>query len=206
MPSDTDLAYLAGVLDSDGYIGIVKSPPPRDGVSPAYSVRVSVKQVEIGAIDLAHSLFPGTRFVRPPTSPRGKPLEVWDLNNQRAAAMLRAVRPYLHIKRAQADNAVAAADLLAIPRRRTLPAVVEGEALVTMKEAAELTGRSLRSIRQAVTTDRCPVVRKGRSVFLPLSFMPSMMERRSAIRSVEVTGQLEVLYLRAKQLNKVGAH
>jgi len=105
------LAYLAGVIDSDGTIGIKRTTYAMrvrgDSSVPLYSERVAVHQVESHAVDLLKRLFGGYRGIRRPSTVRGKPLHSWQATDLRAVAVLRAIRPYLLIKAAQADNALA---------------------------------------------------------------------------------------------------
>ena len=52
-----DLAYLAGVVDSDGSIYIEKTAAVGRGVSPEYRGRVVIAQVDLEAINLAIEKF-----------------------------------------------------------------------------------------------------------------------------------------------------
>lgn len=101
-----DLAYLAGVIDSDGTIGIKVSTyscrVTKDSKQPTYSERVCLKQVEPHAVDLAHSLFGGYRFINDPNAKRGKPLHGWQVTDKKATVFLEAILPFLRIKKSQA--------------------------------------------------------------------------------------------------------
>lgn len=102
-----DLAYCAGVLDSDGTIGVKRSTygmRHNNGGQPTYSERVCVRQVSPQAVALLKSIFGGSFGMREPSAKRGKPLYDWTVTDQRAANCLRAVLPYLRIKREQAEN------------------------------------------------------------------------------------------------------
>ncbi len=105
------LAYCAGVIDSDGTIGIRRNTYSmrvvRDSTQPTYSEQICVKQVEPHAVDLLHSLFDGYRGMTDPTAKRGRPLHTWQVSDQKAATCLTALLPYLRIKRAQAENCLA---------------------------------------------------------------------------------------------------
>lgn len=102
------LAYCAGIVDADGTIGIKRSTYSMrvvgDSAQASYSERVCVKQVEPHAVDLLLETFGGYRFTAKPTAKRGKTLQGWQVTDMKAAAFLRAVLPYLRIKRNQADN------------------------------------------------------------------------------------------------------
>jgi len=101
-------AYIAGVFDADGTIGIKKSTysvrVTGDSNQPTYSERVCLKQVEPQAVDLLHGLVGGYRFTAKPTAKKGRPLHGWQATDLKAAKFLKAILPYLRIKRAQAEN------------------------------------------------------------------------------------------------------
>lgn len=103
-----ELAYCAGVIDSDGSIGVKRNTYAmrriKDCAQPTFSERVCVKQVERGAVDLLKSLFGGYLGVTKATASQGRPLWTWQVTDKRAAECLRAVLPYLRIKRNQAEN------------------------------------------------------------------------------------------------------
>ena len=196
-----NLAYAAGVIDSDGYIGVRRGP--------RYSARVMVKQVQPEAIDLLHEMFGGYRSTSPPAAERGRQLLTWEVHSASAGRACEALLPYLRIKRAQAENAIEVCRINAEPQRRRfdIPAVRDGEPMVTMAEAARRLGKSYQVVIQAVRHDSVPHVRTGpRKVLIPESYLPIWAARRnSARRHPDVTARLETRFLRAKELNRVGA-
>lgn len=109
-----DAAYCAGVIDSDGTIGVKRSTyavrVTKDSGQPTYSERVAVRQVDRQAVDLLRSLFGGALYVTKPSG-RGKPLWSWAATDRRAVACLRAILPYLRIKKAQAENCLLLRDV-----------------------------------------------------------------------------------------------
>ncbi len=110
---NTILAYCAGVIDSDGTIGVKRSTYAMrhdNGGQATYSERVCVRQVERAAVELLHATFGGSFGMRGASAKRGKPLLEWCVTDQKAAACLRAILPYLRIKRAQAENALVLRD------------------------------------------------------------------------------------------------
>jgi hypothetical protein len=102
------LAYSAGVIDSDGSIGIRRSTygmrKRGDRVTPGYWARINVKQVEIEAVSLLRELFGGNLRTEHNTLKNGRPFYAWQVQNQQAVRMLGLLLPYLRIKRAQAEN------------------------------------------------------------------------------------------------------
>lgn len=208
----TLLAYAAGVIDSDGYIGIKRNDYGMrvrgDATQPVYSARVVVKQVTPQAVTLLHELFGGSLLPAKASLRKGRPLFSWDIHSAAAGRACRAILPYLRIKREQASNAVEVCDINTEPHRRrwTLPAVVEGEPMVTMAEAARILGKSYDVVHQAVDHGSVPHVRAGpRKVLIPESYLPIWAERRQTpTRNPEVTNRLHQCFLRGKELNRVG--
>lgn len=105
------LAYCAGVVDSDGTIGVKRSTYSMrvrgDAKQPVYSERVCVRQVEPQAVDLLKATFGGRRGMRKPSTPNGRPLHEWCVTDAQAALCLKALLPFLRIKQQQAENALA---------------------------------------------------------------------------------------------------
>jgi hypothetical protein len=107
----TVLAYIAGVIDSDGTIGVKRSTYKmrvvKDCRGATYSERICLKQVEVGAVDLIHRYFGGSRYMTKPSLKNGKILYTWQATDICAVTVLRALLPYLRIKHQQARNCIA---------------------------------------------------------------------------------------------------
>jgi hypothetical protein len=102
------LAYIAGVIDSDGYFTIKRNSWRArnhvDGVTaPTYQEKVGIKQVANDATDLIHSLFGGYYRIEPPSAKNGKPLYSLQLTNKQAIQLVTEIIPYLRIKKRQAE-------------------------------------------------------------------------------------------------------
>lgn len=206
-----DLAYAAGVIDSDGSIGVHRSDYAMrvrgDAGQAVYMPRVTVKQVTPQAIDLMHDLFGGHRYTGKPTATRGRLLIVWSTHSALAVRVCQSVLPYLRIKRAQALNAIHLGELNSGDNRRgwDLPTVDPGEPLVPLLEAARRAGRSPDVAYQSVYLRNIPTVHVGRRVFVPESYIETWAARsRSAPRRASLTAEMEACFLRAKELNRVG--
>lgn len=102
------LAYLAGILDADGTIGIKKSTYAMrvimDSTQPTYSERIHIRQVERAALDLFVETFGGAISIEDANCKRGRSLFRWGLTDQKAANALKQLLPFLRIKKAQAEN------------------------------------------------------------------------------------------------------
>lgn len=209
--SEVALAYAAGVMDSDGYIGVHRSDYAMrvrgDANQTVYVPRVQVKQVSPEAVDLLHELFGGHRYKGKPTATRGRPLFVWAVHSRMAGQVCEALMPHLLIKRAQAENAIEVCRINAEPdrRRHVVPEVVDGERLLPLLEAAKRAGRSPSVAYQSSSIGNIPTVRVGRRVMVPESFVPIWRDRPdSPGRRPDLTERLESCFMRAKELNRTG--
>src|SRR4051794_10427350 len=103
-----DLAYLAGVMDSDGCISIgVDMSDVSKGKSPRFFELIAVHQVQPEAVQLCYELFGGNMSVKKPACGSGRSLFAWSARNQIAVSVARALLPYLRLKRTQAEIVLA---------------------------------------------------------------------------------------------------
>jgi hypothetical protein len=100
------LAYAAGVIDSDGSIGIrldtYAMRVRKLDAGPVYKERVTLRQIEPQAVELFHASFGGSHFMTAPRNERAQPLHSWQIVDRMAATFLAAIGPYLRIKHRQA--------------------------------------------------------------------------------------------------------
>ena len=107
MKKETELkiAYLAGVLDSDGWFTIHKNS--RQGLLSIYSPDIGINQVESEAIMLAQSLFGGTvgiiDFSKQENRFSRKPMYSWKCSAGMQDIVLESLIPHLRIKRKRAE-------------------------------------------------------------------------------------------------------
>src|SRR5262245_33597791 len=198
---DLTLAYLAGVIDSDGYIGIKRSTYSMrvlgESHQAIYSERMGVKQVELPAVALLQVTFGGYLGLAQPSAKKGRPLHTWYVHSAAAGRALAMLRPYLRIKAAQADNALALRALIASTRSRPwpVPAIVPGEPMLTATEFAAALGVDRGSIYQAVGAHSVPSIRQGTRRLLPVSYLAVYRRTRAGRigstpgRALEVTAQ-----------------
>src|SRR3990167_1289806 len=95
-----DLAYLAGVVDSDGSItvGVDKwnrGGGGKPGTNPKFFEIIAIRQCDTEAVHLAQELFGGNITIGKPGSLRGRPSHDWVAYGPRACALARALMPYL---------------------------------------------------------------------------------------------------------------
>lgn len=99
------LAYVAGVIDSDGSIAILRDTHAiRHGraTQASFSERVTIRQIEPEAVDLVHSFFGGSRSVVEGRRAHQQPLQSVQIVDRQASRLLAEVCPYLRIKKQQA--------------------------------------------------------------------------------------------------------
>lgn len=111
------LAYLAGIVDGEGYIGI-KRANRKDSVSPIFHERIQVRMINEEAIKLLAETLGGNYYAESMAQRGGRPLFCWQASDAQAAGILRALLPYLRIKNGNAIAALALRESKADPRAR----------------------------------------------------------------------------------------
>lgn len=204
---------MAGVLDSDGHVGVhvnwykVKSGRWADSKQPTYQPRCSVKQLDHQAVELFGEVFAGHHYVDTSrASDRGsrRPINTWTAHSRASGVVLTALRPYMRVKCRQADLALELCELNASPRRHTfvLPTIVPGESMLPLAEAAERAGRSYATAQQSVKLGNIPFERRGVRIFVPESYIEAWSTRgRGAMRRPEITARMEEITVEIKSLN-----
>ena len=97
---DVDLAYLAGVIDADGYVTATRSE--RKG-RLYFGAQVGITGSRRQPHDLASSIF-GNRVTahRPTSNPKHLTQFHWQVGGAAASPIIQALLPYLRIKRDRA--------------------------------------------------------------------------------------------------------
>ena len=101
---ETDLAYFAGLIDGEGYIGIKKSKPAKDSVSPKFDARIQVRMVDEPAIKFLAETLGGNYYKEKPSVANGRPLFCYQAGGRKCENILRVVRPYLRVKAKNAET------------------------------------------------------------------------------------------------------
>lgn len=209
MHEPIELAYCAGVVDSDGHIGLHRKTYRvrivGDAKNITYQPRLQVKQIDSGAVELFKDLFGGHLYVdRNNKRGSARPINIWQVHSAAAGRALKALRPYLRIKTRQADIALEVCALNASNDRRRfdVPAIVEGEEMLSLVDAARAAGKSYATAYQSVKLGNIPFERRGRRIYVPASFIPTWRDRgRSPTRNPRITRRLEELAVEMKSLN-----
>ena len=94
-----ELAYIAGIVDGEGYIGIYKHP---DNYT-IYRTIVGVTNTDLKLVDWLHEMLGGNIYEKPSYGKNHKTQYNWKLNGTHIVDLLKAIRPYLRLKDEQAD-------------------------------------------------------------------------------------------------------
>ena len=156
MITQTELAYLAGVIDSDGFITIRRhSPNALYPSSITFSESMGVLQTSPVVVQMFQADWGGTIQLRnrKPSKPGGlgwKTQYAWYVTGRIAVSCIRDIRPYLRLKTIQADC------LLALRESKERPHV-------EIRQAPGRTSRS-RSLNESVVAFRNDLWQRCRSL------------------------------------------
>ena len=99
----TDLAYIAGIIDGEGYVGIKRATVRKDCASRSYHARIQIRMVDESAIAFIARTLGGTYYREVRDIDKHRALYCFSASDALAASILRAVLPYLRVKRGVAD-------------------------------------------------------------------------------------------------------
>lgn len=105
VPTALDLAYMAGFIDGEGSIQISRGRWQK--AARGYTLHLSAKQIDPAPLRQLAASFGGRVIYVLPTQPNRQPHFRWGVTNRAALAALVALFPYLVVKRAQAELAIA---------------------------------------------------------------------------------------------------
>lgn len=103
------LAYLAGIIDADGYVTIQRSV---HAGRPYFGAKVGIAGTSDEPHQLASLLWGGKVSRYEPKNPAHKAQYQWSRSGKEAAAILASILPYLRIKRPHAELALRLQDHL----------------------------------------------------------------------------------------------
>lgn len=99
-----DLAYIAGIVDGEGYVGIKKAKLRKDCKNPGYHARLQIRMVDEEAIQFIASTLGGWYYPEKPHAKNGKPLFCYQASDKKAGDILKVLLPYLRVKKGPALN------------------------------------------------------------------------------------------------------
>ena len=104
---ETDKAYIAGIIDGEGTIGIWKNhqglQPGRR--TPSFVLRVRVKMTTEFIVRWLHSSCGGRFYTTNKVQENHKPIYDWSIAGREAVKFLKEIYPYLKLKGPQAELA-----------------------------------------------------------------------------------------------------
>ncbi|KKN51724.1 hypothetical protein LCGC14_0620110 [marine sediment metagenome] len=100
MTKQEKLIYLAGIIDGEGYVSILKKC---DRESPRYQSYVAVSNTHHELIRWINEEFGGSVHHQPIEQHR-KPVMMWTICANQADGLIKKVYPYLLVKRKQAQT------------------------------------------------------------------------------------------------------
>lgn len=117
--TNTDIAYIAGLMDGEAYIGIKRGKPYKcQGlVNPSYHARIQIRMVDEQAIKFVADTLGGTYYKEKAHSNSGRLLYCWTTSDKKAATILETVIPYLKVKQKQAQTVLGFRNLQANSRK-----------------------------------------------------------------------------------------
>src|SRR3990167_9273417 len=106
MITEVDVAYAAGLVDGEAYIGIKKSKAYKcqGRTTPGYSAVVQIRMVDEGAIRFFAESFGGWYWKEKPHSHKGRQLFCYQVSDLRAHKTLEILLPFLKVKNHQAQT------------------------------------------------------------------------------------------------------
>ena len=99
-----ELAYIAGIVDGEGSIGIQSRSPK---YSRAFAIRLSIIMTTSQPGRLCHEVFGGNFCAENRVTVTGKPIYRWVIYCTKAAVVLQQLIPYLRVKKAVAEDCIA---------------------------------------------------------------------------------------------------
>lgn len=96
-----DVIYLAGFLDGEGCISIFRLKTSK-GANRAFGLLLQVTNTNESVMQWLHTTFGGSTYRTGPTRPRCAAQWKWHVCGETAEAVIKAVHPYLKIKKPEA--------------------------------------------------------------------------------------------------------
>lgn len=122
MDKKSRIAYAAGIIDGEGYIGIkVYKPGGSNGtINYTYLPRIVIKMNSGQIMDLFLSMFGGAVNLVPQRDSGYFPGFVWELTGSKATKVLKQLLPFLRTKKKQAEAAIRLQSRIDVGKKRRL--------------------------------------------------------------------------------------
>ena len=120
---DIDLAYMAGLMDGEAYIGIKRTKPYKKltgRVNPGYHERIQIRMTDEPAIRFIAESLGGWYYAEKPSVAKGKILYCYQASDKKASKILQALLPYFRVKQEQAQAVLRLRQHKELPRSETM--------------------------------------------------------------------------------------
>jgi hypothetical protein len=145
--SEVEKAYIAGLMDGEGCIAIVKNSPKGRAISVSYRVTIVMNMTDAGQMDYCQRITGAGYITRHEvnTRPNCRDRWQWSLYKDETIELLREIYPYLILKKPQAALALEFVDKLTKVKRLANRIDVElqkkkEEYFIAIKQLKYLTG------------------------------------------------------------------
>jgi hypothetical protein len=103
---ETDIAYVAGIVDGEGCIRIKKMRALKcqGRKTPAYHATIKIKMVDQGVVDFVASVLDGRVTCERNSLKSGRPFFACHISDKKAENAIRLILPFLRAKRRQAEK------------------------------------------------------------------------------------------------------
>jgi hypothetical protein len=108
--TETDLAYVAGIVDGEGCIQVQKYKKRKRERSTPYKLQLRVSNTDLRLVQHLQSLFPGYIYNGSEKRKNRRNQFYWHVNGKKAAHILEKLVPFLVSKKDQAEIAIAFQD------------------------------------------------------------------------------------------------
>jgi hypothetical protein len=127
MTTTIDIAYCAGLVDGEGYIGVkrTKAYACQGKVTPGYHARIGIKMVNENAIKFFAETMGGWYWTEKSSLANGRPYFVYQATDAKAEGILRILLPYLRVKDEAAKTVIRLRELQADSRKHRTKVVGE---------------------------------------------------------------------------------
>lgn len=112
------LAYTAGIIDGEGFIGIRKGKPRIGRINFSYDLVVAVAMTNRDLIEWLCERFEGATCVSVLRSCKHKHVYRWTVWNNKAERFLRSIQPFLRVKVRQAEIGIKLCESIAEGKHR----------------------------------------------------------------------------------------
>ncbi len=103
---ETDLAYVAGIIDGEGCVQIQKVKPHNREKSEQYKLQLRVYNTDRSLIEYLNQLFPAYTYDGSEKRNNRRKQFCWHANGKKTVIILQQVLPYLVVKKEQALLAI----------------------------------------------------------------------------------------------------